>query len=98
VHEKPKQELRDFFAKLDYKTIAECLEAGLVHDDPALAHKERFDTIMEAAKAIPAIHEANIGAAQAEQAGDSGTATILRAQSHLLTAIYRIAQDMGYEW
>jgi len=53
---------------------------------------------MEAAKAIPAIHEANLGAANVEQAGNQESATILRAQSQLLTAIYRIAQDMGYEW
>jgi hypothetical protein len=63
-----------------------------------MAHKERFDTMIEAAKAIPAINEANIAAMQAEQAGNPEVATILRAQSHLLTAIYRIAQDAGYEW
>jgi death-on-curing protein len=98
IHEKSKMELRDFFARLKYQTIAECLQSGLVHDHPDQAHKERFDTMMEAARAIPAIHEANIGAMQAEQAGDQETATILRAQSSLLTATYRIAQDMGYEW
>src|SRR5450432_3816565 len=44
MHEKPNLELREFFAKLKYQTIAECLEAGLVHDNPNLAQKERFDT------------------------------------------------------
>ncbi len=98
MHEKPKMELRDFFARLKYQSIAECLEAGLVHDNAELAHKERFDTIMEAARAIPAIHEANMGAMQTEQESNHGAATILRGQATLLTAIYRIAQDMGYEW
>lgn len=98
VHEKPKVELRDFFADLKYQAIADCLQAGLLHDHPDLAQKERFDTIMEAARAIPAIHEANLGAVQAEQSGDPQAATILRAQSQLLTAIYRIAQDTGYQW
>lgn len=98
VHEKPKMELRDFFATLKYQHIAECLEAGLVHDDPRMAHKERFDTMIEAAKAMPAIHEANIAAMRAEQTGDHEAASILRAQSLLLTTVYRIAQDTGYEW
>ena len=98
THEKPKLELRDFFAKLKYQTIAECLEAGSVHDNPELAQKERFDTMIEAAQAIPAINEANLGAVHAEERGNPENATILYGQSHLLTAIYRIAQDMGYEW
>ena len=98
IREKPKMELRDFFAKLKYSSIAECLEAGLVHDNPDLAQQERFDTIMEAASAIPAIHEANLGATGLEQQGDVAGASILRAQSQLLTAIYCIAQDLGYEW
>ena len=98
MHEKPRMELRDFFAALKYETIAECLGAGLVHDNPDLAQKERFDTMVEAAKSIPAINEANIGAMRSEEAGDSARAAILHAQSILLTAIYRIAQDQGYEW
>ena len=99
MHEKPKMELRDFFVRLKYEAIAECLQAGLVHDNPDMAQKERFDTITEAAKAIPAINEANIGAMRAEETGAQAEITsILRAQSQLLTAIYRIAQDMGYEW
>ena len=98
MREKSKMELRDFFARLNYATIAEFLESASIHDNPELAHKERLDTIVEAARAIPAIDEANLGAVQAQQAGGHESATILRAQSHLLTAIYRIAQDMGYEW
>jgi death on curing protein len=98
VHEKPRMELREFFSKLKYETIAVCLDAGLVHDHADQAQKERFDTIMEAAKAIPAIHEANVGALQLEESGSNEAAAILRAQSTLLTAVYRIAQDMGYEW
>jgi hypothetical protein len=98
MHEKPKMELRDFFARLKYEQIAQFIKAGLVHDRPDLAHKERFDTIIEAAKSIPAINEANLGAIKAEADGNEASAAILRAQSILLTAIYRIAQDMGYDW
>jgi death-on-curing protein len=98
MREKPKMELRDFFARLKYEDIAQFLKAGMVHDVPELAHKERFDTMMEAAKSIPAIHEATLGASGAERSGNETSAMILRSQAHLLTAIYRIAQDMGYEW
>lgn len=98
IHEKPKMELREFFATLTYKDIAECIRAGLIHDQPDQAHKERFDTIMEAGNAIPAIHAANLGAMERQKAGDQKSADILLAQSQMLTAIYRIAQDMGYEW
>lgn len=98
MHEKPRMELRDFFMTLTSQAIAECMQAGLVHDNPQLAQKERFDTIMEAANAIPIIHYANIVAQQAESEGKLEIAATLRAQSMLLTAIYRIAQDMGYEW
>ena len=85
-----------FFVKLNYQTIAECLEAGLIHDNPDLAHKERYDTIMEATKAIPAIHEANIGGLQAEIELKPDVSA-LRSHSSILTAMC-IAQDMGYEW
>jgi len=98
MHEKPKLELREFFAQLKYQSIAEFLQAGLMHDNPQLAHQERFDTMTEAARVIPAINEANLGAVKCQEAGDDNAAAILHAQSHLLTAIYRIAQDMGYEW
>lgn len=98
VREKPRMELRDFFARLRYQDIAEMLHSGLVHDRPDLAHKERIDTMTEASESIPAIHEAILGAVSSEELGNHEAATILRAQSHLLTAIYRIAQDMGYEW
>ena len=91
-------ELRELFAQLKYQEIAEILPAGFTHDNPNIAHQERFGTIMEAAKAIPAVHEANIGASQAEADGAHDTASILRAQSSLLTAIYRIAQEMGFQW
>lgn len=98
MHEKPKMELREFFSRLNYRSIADILQAGLMHDNLDFTHKERFDTMMEAAAAIPAINEANLGAMEREQAGDPHAASTLQAQSHLLVAIYRIAQDMGYEW
>jgi death-on-curing protein len=98
MHEKPRMELRDFFAALNYQSIAEFIAAGSVHDSPDRAHQERLDTMTEAAKAIPAINEANLGAMKSEREGNTIAAAHLHAQSILLTAIYRIAEDMGYGW
>ncbi len=86
-------ELREFFGTLEYGALAETFE-GIT----AGAHEERFTTIMEAGRVIPAIHSANMGATSAESGGDAQSAFVLRQHSMLLTAIYRIAEDMGYEW
>ena len=40
----------------------------------------------------------HIGAQQAQREGNLEIAAALRANASLLTAIYRIAQDVGYEW
>jgi death-on-curing protein len=98
VHEKPRMDLREFFERFDYRLVIEFLESGLFHDRPDLAHRERVDTINEAVLAIPAIKEALLIALHCEREGDPEGAARFRAQARLLTAIYRIAQDMGYEW
>jgi len=53
--------------------------------------------MMEAGSAVPAVQQANLGALAAETSGDALRAGILRQHAMLLTAIYRIAEDMGYE-
>ncbi len=90
---RPSTELRDFFASLRYEQLASMfvsLAAGPVH--------ERVASIIEAATAIPAVDEANLGAVAAEQAGDAQNAEILRQHALLLTAMYRIAEDAGHGW
>lgn len=90
---RPSQELRDFFAAVDCATLANTfsgIAAGPID--------EKVATILEAGHVIPAIHAANIGSLRAEEGGDSVSAAILRHHSMLLTALYRIAEDMGYEW
>jgi death-on-curing protein len=90
---RPTLELRDFLAELRYEQLASIfasIAAGPI--------QERVASILEAAQAIPAIYEANSGAVSAEQAGDSQSAAILRQHTMLLTALHRIAEDMGYEW
>jgi death-on-curing protein len=93
VRERTSLELRDFFARLDYATL-ETIFSGIA----AGLGPERVATIVEAGTAIPAVTEANVGALAAEGSGDDESAQILRQHAMLLTAIYRIAEDMGYEW
>ena len=93
VRERTSLELRDFFQRLDYASLAQTF-SGITAGQTA----ERVATIIEAGTAIPAISQANIGALAAEEAGDIETAQILHQHGMLLTAIYRIAEGTGYEW
>ena len=86
---RPSLELREFFRRLNYKTIAAVVE-GIAAGDT----RERVATILEASQAIPAITQANIGAMSTDEEGSR----ILHQHTTLLTAIYRIAEEMGYEW
>lgn len=90
---RPSIELRNFFRNLNYQALASTF-AGV----SAGSVEERVATILEASRAIPGIAEANNGALHAEELGDTQSAAILRTQGQLLTALYRIAEDMGYEW
>lgn len=93
THEKPKLDLRDFFARLDYKALALMAEGAI-----AGQLTEQVTTLSEAAEAIPAIAVARDGALVCAERGDNSTADALRHHMWILTAIYRIAEDMGYEW
>ncbi len=86
-------ELREFFRRLDYATLGAVFSGLAAGNTP-----ERVATILEAGHAIPSISQANIGAVAAEEGMDTASALILRQHATLLTAIYRIAEDMGYEW
>jgi death-on-curing protein len=93
VRPRPSLELRDFFRHLNYHTLASVfgsISAGAIN--------ERTATMLEAALSIPAINEANLGALEAEGKNEDELARILRQHSMLLTAIYRIAEELGYEW
>jgi death-on-curing protein len=93
VRPRPSMELRDFLQQLDYATLSTVFGGIAAGQTP-----EKVATILEAGYAIPAVAQANVGAVAAEESGDIASAQILRQHSMLLTAIYRIAEDMGYEW
>ena len=97
MHEKPKMELREFFAALKYERLASFFESGLLGAED-VAHRERTQTMLEAMDLIPVIREAVMGAQAAEDNGDSKSAEVLRQHAQLMTAFVRIAEDMGYEW
>ncbi len=93
-HEKTRMELREFLARIDIHALAEVFHAIA---NPG-HRQEQVATYLEAGRAIPAIPQARIGAVHAEESGDSQTAFTLRQHAIVLTALYRIAEDMGYEW
>jgi death-on-curing protein len=89
----PSLEVRDFFAQLDYQKLSTVF--GAIANGPP---NERAATIQEASLAVPAIQAANMTAVALESQGKADLANILRQHGMLLTVLYRIAEDMGYEW
>ncbi len=93
VQARPSIELRDFFQRVDYGTLASMfgsIAAGPIH--------ERAATIHEAGKAVRIIEQANLGALSADHSGDTESAQILRHHAMLLTALVRVAEELGYDW
>lgn len=86
----PSIELRDFLCRLDYSRLAAAIEAA--GSDPSSL------TVSRAAAVMPAVHQVRTGVRAAEAAGDGPAASILRQHLSLLTALYLVAEDMGYEW
>ena len=64
----------------------------------AIGSDSRAQIVTEAAGVVPAVHQTQTGVKAAEAAGDAPAASILKQHLILLTALYAIAQDMGYEW
>jgi len=93
MHEKPKMELREFFQRLTPQHLQE-LDAAF-RQSPGSEHKTTFH---EAETAIPLMGFIDSLGTNAEAEGKRDTANTLRGQWQLLIAIYRIAEDMGYEW
>lgn len=87
-------ELRDFMAQCSlYRTrdlAAAVLASGIQTEADA--------TSSEAAQAIPLIAELEGCAVECAKRGDERLALGLRQACVVLVAIYRIAEDMGYEW
>lgn len=91
---RPSLELRDFFSRLDYSMIVE-LGKTVAASSSSL---EVAATILEATEAIPIVIIFEEIRKDAHRHGD--TTRAFTAQNHVifLTLLYRIAEDMGYEW
>ncbi len=93
-HEKMRMELREFLARIDMNALAE--KFGAIAYSGNI--EEQVATSLEAGRSIPAIPQEQVGAMHWEQAGNAQAAFTLRQHAIVLTALYRIAEDMGYEW
>lgn len=86
----PSIELRDFLCRLNYPRLVAAMEA--------IGSDSGARIVTEAAGVVPAVHQTQTGVKAAEAAGDAPAASILKQHLMLLTALYVVAQDMGYEW
>jgi death on curing protein len=97
MREKPKMELREFFAEVRMPAIQghyASVLAGMKHGTPA----EVLATHVEVAKAIPLYMDYARAASECLNAGDrEGFDEFCRLFS-FLAALYRVAEEMGYEW
>lgn len=94
MHEKPRIELREFMLSLSPEALKHHFAA--VSSTPSLTEIEA--TIEEACRNIPCIGVLRHTVKTAVDAGDLESARVLELHATLLTALYRIAEDMGYEW
>jgi death-on-curing protein len=95
MHEKPRLELRDFFARLDPDHHHAHLSAIVATQ----GSEETNTTIAEARRAIPLIAHLESRALDVNTQGDTSTSKLFAAMFAMLVAIFRIAEDdMGYEW
>lgn len=86
-------ELRDLFAGFRLSDLGE--RAGAFRRG---TQQELVASIFEAGVPIPAALEASVAADKALKAGEHETAAVLGAQAVTLAAIFRYAEDRGYEW
>jgi death on curing protein len=93
THKKPSMELRHFFERFE----------PLGHFEHILAFnrgtlEEQLASIQEASRAMPVVAHLHNRVREREAAGDQSAASVFMAQVLLLVAVYRVAEDMGYEW
>lgn len=94
VHEKPSMELREFFSRLSGPQVKIKFEEFTASGNP----KELAPSLLEAAYAMPILDFIVLRIGELEAEGDlEGVESMVSDLSVFLT-LYRIAEDMGYEW
>lgn len=91
---RPSFELRDFFAMLDVDRLSDTIEAAAATERVS----ELEASLEEAGGAMPLIAVFREGAAQARAEGNEELARHLDMDAAMFASLYRIAEDMGYEW
>ncbi|MBL8761736.1 MAG: type II toxin-antitoxin system death-on-curing family toxin [Phycisphaerae bacterium] len=93
--ERPRFELRDFFAALELRLLDEFWFASTLGKD---ANAQYQASARDAAIDMPAIRELARMMAEADQLGMASERDGIRGGITLLVAMYRIAEELGYEW
>ncbi len=94
MREKPQLELRDFFAQCKLRDTHLMAESAVASGRAAEVER----TLKEARTAIPMIEEFEQLSDYWRERGDAEAAGKCAFAATLLSTLYRIAEDMGYEW
>jgi death-on-curing protein len=90
---RPSLELRDFFAG-----FTPTLDFSFIDASAAGGGSELNASCEDAARAIPVIAHLVQRSEELRTQGDELAAMALASRASVLVAIYRLAEDMGYEW
>ncbi len=91
--ERPTLELRDFLQSLDPQAYYRHLESML-----AGSHAERMATLEDAARTLPIVEFFLRHHAVAVEKGHDAAASNSLLNAITMAALFRLAEDMGYEW
>jgi death-on-curing protein len=94
---RPSLELRDFFSSLDTAVHFAQIQA-LSRSINVASSSETNATIDEACAAMPILKHLLERVHQLEEEGNTQASNLLKSQSLLLIDLFRIAEDVGYEW
>ncbi len=92
--ERPTMDLRDFFGVIDIDQLHTMLSSVALKPD----HTELNQSAEEAAQSIPAVRSLFVASRYFYEQGNARAGADLGNEAMLLVALYRIAEDMGYEW
>jgi death on curing protein len=96
-HEKPSLELREFFQRVDHTSFVKTFRSLL----PAVTNaspQELLNTDHETEIAMPALRGLAQEQQQARITQDSNREQIVTTLGVAFCALFRLAEDMGYEW
>ncbi len=92
--ERPRLEMRDFFAALTQESWVGFSRSAAAGGSEAEVHT----TVDEASVHIPIIRMLELSGIHAREVGDAQAELKIKGQIMALVTLFRIAEDMGYEW